>query len=217
MKEGAKSFSKPAGAAGWRALEFGVRVPDPRKADVTGLLVAWRQGDQRALDELMPLVLAELRNLARRYMANEPPGHVLQATALVNEAYLRLIDLKHIKWRDRAHFFAMAATMMRRILVDEARERRAQRRGGGAAFVTFDEALPVSNEQSPDVIALDDALEALAREDERKSRVVELRYFGGLTVKEIAEVLDLSEDTITRDWNFAKTWLLRNLTRRQDG
>ena len=145
------------------------------------------------------------------------PGHVLQATALVNEVYIRLIDLRRVQWQDRAHFFAMAARMMRRILVDAARERQAQRRGGGQVFVTFDEALPVSTEQPEDLVALDDALQALAVEHERKSRVVELRFFGGLSVEETAEVLKISPETVMRDWKFAKNWLMRELSRTKAG
>jgi RNA polymerase sigma factor (TIGR02999 family) len=179
--------------------------------DVSGLLARWKDGDDAALQELVPIVHDELRRLARRQMAGERPGHPLQPTALVNEAYLRLADLKRMQWQDRAHFFAMAARLMRRILVDVARSHRYQKRGGGAQQVSFSRALEVAESPSTDVAALDEALEALARVDERKSRVVELRFFGGLSVEETAEVLKVSRETVKRDWTFAKTWLLRHL------
>jgi len=153
----------------------------------------------------------ELRRLARRQMAGERPGRTLQTTALVNEAYLRLADLRQMQWQDRAHFFAMAARVMRRILVDAARARGYQKRGGGAQRVSFTQALAVAEAPSTDVVKLDDALEALARVDARKSRVVELRFFGGLSVDETAEVLQVSRETVKRDWTFAKLWLLRQL------
>ena len=179
--------------------------------DVTQLLARWQDGDQSALDELVPIVHDELRRLARRQMAGERPGHTLQPTALVNEAYLRLVNLKQMRWQDRAHFFAMGARLMRRILVDFARSRGYQKRGGGAQQVSFTRALDVAEAQPTDVAALDDALEALARVDERKSRVVELRFFGGLSVEETADVLNVSRETVKRDWTFAKMWLLRHL------
>lgn len=179
--------------------------------DITGLLVRWRTGDEAALQELLPIVHDELRRVARRQMAGERPGHTLQPTALVNEAYLRLVDLKQIQWQNRAHFFAMAARLMRRILVDFARSRRYQKRGGGAKQVSFTEALEIAASQPADVVALDEALAALARVDERKSRVVELRFFGGLSIEETAEVLSVSRETVKRDWTFAKMWLLRHL------
>src|SRR5688572_21097394 len=159
----------------------------------------------------MPLVHAELRRLARRHMGHERPGHTLQATALVNEAYLRLIDVRQIQWQNRAHFFAMSARLMRRILVDFARARHYQKRGGGAQKVTFDEALAVSHERGGELVALDDALVALAAVDPRKSQVVEMRFFGGLSVEETAEALHVSVDTVMRDWKLAKVWLLREL------
>ena len=164
----------------------------------------------RAFDQLVPLVHDELRRLARRYMARERPDHTLQATALVNEAYLRLIDLKQMQWQNRAHFFAMSARVMRRILVDFARAKRNEKRGGGAPKVTLDEAL-LPPRASHDLVALDDALQALAAVHPRKSDVVELRYFGGLSLEETAEALHVSVDTVKRDWRFAKLWLLREL------
>ena len=181
--------------------------------DVTALLASWAEGDEDALNRLLPLVEHELRQLARRQMQGERPGHLLQATALVNEAYLRLIDIHRMRWQNRAHFFAVAARLMRRILVDAARSRQYQKRGGGAQHVALDEALLVSPESSEPLVALDDALRALAAVAERKSRVVELRYFGGLSVEETAEVLKVSAETVMRDWKFAKTWLLRELSR----
>jgi len=177
----------------------------------TELLLAWSRGDARAFDQLVPMVHAELRRLARQYMARERPEHTLQASALVNEAYLRLIDLKQMQWQNRAHFFAMSARVMRRILVDFARARRNEKRGGGAPRVTLDESLLTPIESSDDLVALDDALHALAAVHPRKSDVVELRYFGGLSLEETAEALHVSIDTVKRDWRFAKLWLLREL------
>jgi RNA polymerase sigma factor (TIGR02999 family) len=182
-----------------------------RLRNPTELLVAWGRGDAHAFEQLVPLVHDELRRLARRYMARERPDHTLQATALVNEAYMRLFDLKRIRWHDRAHFLAMAARVMRRILVDFARARRNDKRGGGAAMVRFDEALLVSKEAGQDLVALDEALKALAAVHPRKGEVVDLRYFGGLSLEETAEVLHVSTDTVKRDWRFAKLWLLREL------
>jgi RNA polymerase sigma factor (TIGR02999 family) len=161
----------------------------------------------------MPLVQHELRKLARRHMGHERAGHTLQATALVNEVFVRLIDGERVEWRNRAHFFALAARLMRRILVDSARAHRYQKRGGGAATVPLDEALVVTPERSREIVALDDALEALAAIDARKSQVVELRYFGGLSVEETAVALHVSRDTVLRDWRMARGWLLRELTR----
>jgi RNA polymerase sigma factor (TIGR02999 family) len=186
-------------------------VPTIPSSRPTELLVAWGRGEQRAFDELVPLVQDELRRIAKRYMARERPDHTLQATALVNEAYLRLIDLKQIRWQDRAHFFAMSARVMRRILVEVARARRQEKRGGGAKKVTLDEALVVSSESGQDLVALDEALTELAKVHPRKSEVVELRYFGGLSLEETAEALSVSIDTVKRDWRFAKLWLLREL------
>lgn len=178
---------------------------------VTAWLVAWSGGDESALQRLMPVVQGELRRLARREMRRERPGHTLQTTALVNEAYLRLIDLGGVTWNDRAHFFAMSARLMRRILVDHARARRYRKRGGGAQFVPFDEGLAVADEPGTDLVALDDALESLAKLDARKSQVVELRFFGGLSVEETATALHVSPSTVLRDWRLAKSWLLKEL------
>ena len=177
---------------------------------VTKLLRAWRRGDQAAFERLTPLVYDQLRRRARHYLRGERPNHTLRPTALVHEAYLRLVNLDQVDWQDRSHFFALAARQMRRILVDSARARRYQKRGGGAVSVTFDEALAVSR-RDPDLVALDDALELLAQQDERKVRVVELRFFGGLTNDEIAAALGISSDTVTRDWQMAKLWLRRAL------
>jgi RNA polymerase sigma-70 factor (ECF subfamily) len=190
--------------------EVELAIPGPRD-NPTALLLAWSQGDRNALDALLPLVYAELRQLAGRYMDRERPGHTLQATALVNEAYLRLIDVQHVNWQNRAHFLAMSARLMRRILVDYARSKGYQKRGGGAMKVTFDEGLPVAVEPALDLVALDDALKALAKVDERKSLVIELRFFGGLSVEETASVLAVSPDTVMRDWKLAKAWLIREL------
>lgn len=181
--------------------------------DVTQLLVKWGKGDPAALEELTPVVYDELRRLARHYMANERTGHTLQATALVNEAYMRLVDIHKVQWQNRAHFFAMSARLMRRILVDSARSRKYQKRGAGAQKVSLDERLMVS-EPGRDLVALDDALEQLAKVDERKSRVVEMRFFGGLSVEETAEALSVSVDTVMRDWKLAKAWLLRELAQK---
>jgi RNA polymerase sigma factor (TIGR02999 family) len=178
---------------------------------VTALLLEWREGDESALDRLVPIVHGELRRIARRCMAGERAGHSLQATALVNEAYLRLIDVQHVNWQNRAHFLAMSARLMRRILVDCARSKGYQKRGGEAVKVTFDEGLPVTVEPAMDLVALDDALKVLATMDERKSRVIELRFFGGLSVEETATVLAVSPETIMRDWKLAKAWLMREL------
>jgi RNA polymerase sigma-70 factor, ECF subfamily len=178
--------------------------------DVTQLLLAWGKGDNAALEALTPVVYEELRRLARRYMANERVGHTLQATALVNEAYMRLVDIHKVQWQNRAHFFAMSARLMRRILVDSARSRKYQKRGAGAQKVSLDERLMVE-EPGRDIVALDDALNELAKVDDRKSKVVEMRFFGGLSVEETAEALGVSVDTVMRDWKLAKAWLLREL------
>lgn len=177
---------------------------------MTQLLLAWGQGDEAALERLMPLVHNELKRVARHQMANERPGHTLQTTALVNEAYLKLIDVSQVKWQNRAHFFAMSSRLMRRILVDFARSRHYQKRGGGAQKVSLDEGM-LSTERGSDLLALDDALTALAAVDIRKSQVVEMRFFGGLSVEETAEALHVSVDTVMRDWKLAKVWLLREL------
>jgi RNA polymerase sigma-70 factor (ECF subfamily) len=186
-------------------------IDSPGPAQITRLLVDWRGGDQTALEQLIPLVHDELRRLARRHMAHERVGHTLQATALVNEAFVRLIDVRQVKWQDRAHFFAMSSRLMRRILVDFARSKGYQKRGGGAQKVSFDEGLMVTREPGQDLVALDDALDALAAFDARKAQVVEMRFFGGLSVEETAEALNVSADTVMRDWKLAKAWLLREL------
>ena len=175
--------------------------------NVTALLLKWGKGDAAARERLIPLVHQELRQIARRCMAGERAGHSLQATALVNEAYVRLVDGKAVAWQDRAHFLAVCARVMRRILVDHARARHAQKRGGDDLRVTFDEALVVTDEPNQNVVALDDALDALAKFDERKSQVVEMRFFGGLSVEETASVLNVSADTVMRDWRLARAWL----------
>jgi len=181
-------------------------------ANPTALLLAWGRGETDAFDRLVPLVHAELRRLARHYMGRERPGHTLQATALVNEAYLRLIEVKQVRWQNRAHFFAMSARVMRRVLVDSARARGNDKRGGGVQKVSLDESLLVSPQADPSLVALDDALRALEAVHPRKSQIVELRFFGGLTVEETGEALDVSPDTVKRDWRFAKLWLLRELS-----
>jgi RNA polymerase sigma-70 factor, ECF subfamily len=187
-------------------------VEAPRSHEITGLLQAWSAGDEEALQKLTPLVYQELHRAARRYMAGERSSHTLQATALINEVYLRLIDVKRMDWQNRAHFFAVCAQLMRRILTDFARARRYQKRGGAAPHLPFDEALFVTSQPDTDMVALDDALKRLALVDQRKSRVVELRFFGGLDVKQTAEVLKVSNETVMRDWKLAKVWLLRDLS-----
>ena len=178
---------------------------------VTELLRAWSDGDDGALERLMPLVEAELRRLARGYMRRERRGHTLQTSALVNEAFLKLTDARSVRWQDRAHFLGISARLMRRVLVDHARHRGYQKRGGGEARVTLDEATVASPDPGLDVVALDRALDAFAKVDPRKSRAIELRFFGGLSVEESAEVLQVSPDTVKRDWRLAKLWLLREL------
>jgi RNA polymerase sigma factor (TIGR02999 family) len=186
-------------------------MAEPGANDVTQLLVAWGKGDQTALTSLMPLVYAELRRMARRYMGRERPGQTLQTTALVNEAYLRLVDLKKVHWQNRAQFFALSAQLMRRVLVDFARSRRSAKRGGAAPRVSLEEAYAVSRKRGTDLVALDDALHVLSRIDRRKAQVVELRFFGGMSVPETAEALKVSPETVMRDWRLAKVWLLREL------
>jgi RNA polymerase sigma-70 factor (ECF subfamily) len=186
-------------------------MPAPSARHVTQLLQAWSQGEDAALEELLPLVHQELRRQARRHMYGERPGHTLQATALVNEAYLRLVNSRQVNWQNRAHFFAISAQLMRRILVDYARARGYQKRGGGVPKVTLDEALTGPQEKGHDLVALDDALKVLAGVDPRKTKVVELRFFGGLSVEETAEVLKVSPDTVMRDWRLAKAWLGREM------
>jgi RNA polymerase sigma factor (TIGR02999 family) len=184
----------------------------PSPQDVTQLLVAWSNGEQDALEKLIPLVYNELHRLAHRYMDRERREHTLQSTALVHEAYERLIDLKGVSWQNRAHFFAVSAQLMRRILVDYARSRRFSKRGGEWRQVPLNEAVAVFRDRRTDIVALDDALRALAGIDPRKSRVVEIRFFGGLSIKETAEVLNVSQETVLRDWRLAKVWLLRQLS-----
>jgi RNA polymerase sigma factor (TIGR02999 family) len=179
--------------------------------EITQLLVAWGDGDQSALEALAPLVQAELHRLAHHYMGRERPGHTLQTSALVNEAYIRLIDWQNVRWQNRAHFFAVSAQLMRRILVDFARDRQYLKRGGGALRVSLSEAAAFPLARGADLVALDEALTSLAEMDRRKGQVVEMRFFGGLSVKEVAEVLKVSEETVLRDWRLAKVWLLREL------
>jgi RNA polymerase sigma factor (TIGR02999 family) len=186
-------------------------LPTESPGAVTQLLRAWSDGEDGALEQLTPLVEAELRRLARGYMGRERRGHTLQPTALVNEAFLRLTDARRVRWQDRAHFLGISARLMRRVLVDHARTRGYHKRGGGAGRVALDEALAATPPQAVDVVALDRALEQMAVVDVRKSRVIELRFFGGLSVEETAEVLHVSSDTVKRDWRLAKLWLLREL------
>ena len=188
-------------------------MSEPATHEVTALLLAWNQGDQTALEKLTPLVYQELHRLAHGYMGREHAGHTLQTTALVHEAYLRLIDSSRVQWQNRAHFFAVSAQLMRRILVDFARSRHQLKRGGEAPRVSLSEAFELAGEKDADLVALDDALQNLASVDLRKSRVVELRFFGGLSVEETAEVLQVSPDTVMRDWRLAKLWLLRELSK----
>jgi RNA polymerase sigma factor (TIGR02999 family) len=184
----------------------------PSQKHITRMLVDWSNGDQAALEKLTPLVYDELHRLARRYMGRERPGHPLQTSALVNEAYLRLIDWKNVHWQNRAHFFAVSAQLMRRILVDFARSRDHVKRGGAARIVSLGEAAEVSRDKSAEIVALNDALDTLAELNERQSRVVEMRFFGGLSLEEIAEVLDVSVGTVRRDWSLARAWLRRELS-----
>lgn len=184
-----------------------------RAHDITSLLVSWRQGDAAALDRLVPLVYDELRRVARRHLGREPAGHALQPTDLVHEVYLRLVDVDRMTLRSRAHFFGVAAVLMRQILVDYARRQRADKRGGGATMMSLDEVSPAAQASSVDVLALDEALEALSAVDARQCRVVELRFFAGLSIDEAAEALGISPATVEREWAFAKAWLLRHLSR----
>jgi RNA polymerase sigma factor (TIGR02999 family) len=190
---------------------------DGSARDVTQLLRAWSEGDQQALEKLTPLVYQELHRRAHRHMARERSGQTLQTTALVNEVYVQLIDLRGVSWRDRAHFFALSSRVIRRVLIDAARSKGSLKRGGGSPHVVLDENLLVSTEPRADIIALDDALTALAAIDQRKSQVVELRFFGGLGIQEAAEVLKVSPETIKRDWKLAKAWLRRELRRSTGG
>jgi RNA polymerase sigma-70 factor, ECF subfamily len=184
----------------------------PSKVGITQLLKAWNEGDGAALEHLTPVVESELRRIARRCMAAEQPGHILQSAALVNEAYLRLVDIQTVSWQDRNHFFAMCARLMRRILTDYARSRNYQKRGGGAVQVSLDDGLLVTSEKQDDIMALDEALTQFAIHYPRQSQVVELRFFGGLEVEEVAETLKISAVTVKRDWKFAKAWLLRSIS-----
>ena len=179
---------------------------------VTQLLCDWRSGDGEALAKLIPLIQPELQRLAHRYMSRERAGHTLQTTALVDDAYLRLADSKHPQWENRAHFFAVAAGLMRRIMVDHARHRQALKRGGGAVMVALDEATMAAQSRGTELLALDEAMEKLATFDRRKAEVVEMRYFGGLTMEEIAEVLKIHVNTVTRDWTAARAWLFATLS-----
>jgi RNA polymerase sigma factor (TIGR02999 family) len=185
----------------------------PSTQEITQLLVAWNNGDAAALEQLTPLVHAELHRLAKRYMAGERQGHILQTTALVNEAWLRLIDWQNVEWQNRAHFFGLAAQVMRRILVDFARARHREKRGGDALQVSLSEAANVPQEKGADLVALDDALQALEKLDSRQARVVELRFFAGLSNEETAEVLKVSDGTVRRDWSLAEAWLYRELSK----
>jgi len=180
--------------------------------DVTQLLVAWSNGDEAARDQLIPLVYEELHRLAHHYMNRERPGHTLQTSALVNEAFVRLVDQRDVHWQNRSHFFGIAAQMMRRVLVDYARSRQYQKRGGDVVQVSLDEDLIVSNEQTAEVVALDDALKSLATFDQRKCQIVELRFFAGLSIEEAAQVLGVSPGTVMRDWTLAKAWLRKEIT-----
>ena len=185
---------------------------DASPNEITEQLIAWSNGDEAALERLIPAVYQELRRMAQHYLRGEDSGHSLQPTALVHEAYLRLIDQTKVEWQNRAHFFGVAAQMMRRILIDHAKAKHRVKRGGTAVKVMLDENVNFTHERASELLALDDALQSLARMDERKSRIVELRYFGGLTVEETAQVLGISDKTVMRDWNLAKAWLYRELT-----
>jgi len=199
----------PSAAFVFIYIHMGVALSSPRT--VTELLRAWGSGDKSALEELTPLVYDELHRIARHQMSREDGRHTLQTTALIHEVYLRLVDFQGVQWQDRAHFFAVSAQLMRRILIDFARSRSNQKRGRGAVHLSLDEAPTLGAQPDADLLALDDALKALASLDERKSKVVELRFFGGLSVDETAEVLRISSHTVMRDWKFAKVWLLREL------
>jgi len=187
-------------------------LTQPRQHEITQLLAKWREGNQSALDELYPLVYDELHRLARRYMSRERRGHTLQTTALINEAYVRLVDQKNVHWANRSHFFAISAQIMRRILIDHARRHAYAKRGGGAQQVSLEEVAAVTPDPGRELVRLDEALKSLAEMDPRRSQVVELRYFGGLNNEEIAGVLKISENTVTRDWNMARAWLHQQLS-----
>lgn len=187
---------------------------DHQPKEITQLLLNWRAGDRMALDELVPLVQTELKRLARNYMRRQRIGHTLQTTALVNEAFIRLVDSDKVNWQDRNHFYAISAQLMRRILVDAARRKNSQKRGGERVQVTLDDRLNVSDEKETDLLALDEALSMLAELNPRQCQIVELRYFGGLTEEQIAETLEVSSRTVRRDWNLARAWLFRELNRK---
>lgn len=187
-------------------------IPSLPPQEVTQLLVDWGNGNQAALDRLMPVVYTELRQLAHRYMRRERPGHTMQTTALIHEAYLRLVDQNQVRWQHQAHFFGIAARLMRQILIEHARSRTRAKRGGGVGTISLDEAAIVSQARATELLALDDALERLATIDPRKSRVVELRFFGGLSVEEAAQVLNIAPNTVLRDWRMAKAWLRREIS-----
>ncbi|HEX8368281.1 MAG TPA: sigma-70 family RNA polymerase sigma factor [Pyrinomonadaceae bacterium] len=184
----------------------------PASQEITQLLLAWESGDKAALDALMPIVYDELRRLAKRYMRRQNPDHTLQTTALVNEAYLRLIDSSRVRWQDRTHFFAISAQLMRRILVDSARAKNSLKRGGEQIQITLDERIEAPFEKETNLVALDEALQKLAKLSERQSQIVELRYFGGLSEEEIAETMKISTRTVRRDWSLARAWLYRELS-----
>jgi RNA polymerase sigma-70 factor, ECF subfamily len=188
----------------------------PPPNEITERLIAWGAGDRAALDQLLPVVYQELRRMAGNYLRQENPGHTLQPTALVHEAWLRLIDQARVDWRNRAQFFGVAAQMMRRILVDHAKAKHREKRGGDAVKLSLDDVINLSRERAADLIALDDALDELTRVDERKSRVVELRYFGGFTIEEIAQILEVSPETVMRDWKLAKAWLYQQIRQEAD-
>ena len=201
-----------------RVKTYSIRLPTCSEMDasspheVTQLLASWNNGDQAARDRLMSVVYEELHRLARRYMRRESPGHTLQTSALLNEAFLRLVDQKNVQWQNRAHFYGIAAQMMRRILVDYARTRNYSKRGGGVRAMSLDEGLIVSDERSAEVVAVHEALEELARFDARKGQIVELRFFGGLSIEETAEILGVSPGTVMRDWTLAKAWLRKEMS-----
>jgi len=188
-----------------------MNIPPPN--EITDRLIAWGAGDRAAFDQLLPIVYQELRRMAGNYLRRENPGHTLQPTALVHEAWLRLIDQARVDWRNRGQFFGVAAQMMRRILVDHAKSKHREKRGGDAARLSLDEVINLSRERAADLLALDDALGELTRVDERKSRVVELRYFGGFSVEETARILEVSPETVMRDWKLAKAWLYQQIKR----
>ncbi len=194
----------------------GIEVTTLPKNEVTQLLLRWSEGDKAALGKLMPLVYRELRRLAGHYMRRERPGHTLQASALVNEAYLRLVDYRRMQWQNRAHFFAVAAQAMRRVLVEHARSRQYAKRGGTAQRISLDDVAVLTDQQAAELVALDDALTSLEALDARKARIVELRYIGGLSIEEAAETLGVSTATVERDWRSAKAWLYRAISQEKD-